>query len=730
MSSTKTSCNDIISKAEIKELDIFLKSLLIDIDQKVAFLESFSSPRSINASPQEVVSDKECNRITQYSAVKDRYSGPDLANVVRYEETDTVDNQCHVSNTNQIQQISGIINNKENPLANSSLLDDLSSIDPETTIFSPVEPVIPSNVVFSQNKTVDKSLNSISSVDTIIRPALTKMTQTHNVNVPFSKLDGIPFQLFNAILLDKSTNCYVNIGSRSAAYYGDYPYSYSGITHPACSFGENKYLLHIVSYIQVVLPDFKFNSAMVHKYIDGKCTMPLHSDDEECIEGGSEIVTISLGDTRNMEFRNKHTDSVENVPMMHGEVLVMSKTSQKHFKHGISASLSNDLRLSITLRLMRKPLPSTSEEDQSNSHDHNSLEIEATNIENINPHVSQQPLSVRPDQDGYQDGPLLPPNLDENTGYPPAPSHIRHPMQKSTWRPHIQPNPILHQNRERSQYTWHRQGWQPSQRPLLPLSQNSQPPPIEQMNISRPSQPRPLPPRPIPPRPIPPRPIPPRPMPPQQNRQPEPFLFSPEIVNSSANTGHQDEVLYVSSSMFSDLDALKMSTAKIKAHVFFYRGANSKQMMDKLKNDNDVQNLAKKNSICKVFLMTGTNNVDGVCQQRQSLQDACSDISNTIYYVQSLFPSAMLNVINILPRVTENRRIAIKELNDHIAALCEVNEKLNYIDTYSNKLLTFSNGSRKSTLFKNMYQNDIDNVHLNRDGVIKLAKHLKYISHC
>ena len=67
MSSTETSCNDIISKAEIKELDKFLKSLLIDIDQKVAFLESFSSPRSINASPQEVVfvSYKECNRITE-----------------------------------------------------------------------------------------------------------------------------------------------------------------------------------------------------------------------------------------------------------------------------------------------------------------------------------------------------------------------------------------------------------------------------------------------------------------------------------------------------------------------------------------------------------------------------------------------------------------------------------------------------------------------------------------
>ena len=79
----------------------------------------------------------------------------------------------------------------------SSLLDVLSSIDPEATIFSPVEPDIPSNVDFSRNKTVVKSLNSISSVDIIIRPALTEMTQTHNFNEPFSKLDGIPFFFFS-----------------------------------------------------------------------------------------------------------------------------------------------------------------------------------------------------------------------------------------------------------------------------------------------------------------------------------------------------------------------------------------------------------------------------------------------------------------------------------------------------------------------------------------------------
>ena len=182
--------------------------------------------------------------------------------------------------------------------------------------------------------------------------------------------------------------------------------------------------------------------------------------------------------------------------------------------------------------------------------------------------------------------------------------------------------------------------------------------------------------------------------------------------------------------MFADLDALKLSTDKIKSHVFFYRGADAYRMMEKLRNDVDVQNLVKKQTVSKVFLLTGSNNVDPICQKRQSLHDGCVSISKTIEYVQSLFPSAIVNLVNILPRVIENRRNIVNQLNHHIRSVCEMSpiNRLRYIDTYGIKLFTFHNGSRKSELFKCMYRNDTDNVHLNNNGMIKLGKHLKYLA--
>ena len=714
MENSNNSISHKISNAEIKKLDDYLQSLLHDIDNKVAILESLpspKSPRSINSSSQEIPLITEVSTSTQYNAVKD-VCDPNVMDVIRYEETDTVNNLETVSNVCQTHKVNSYFNNGQNPSFNTlSLLDDISSINPDKTLFSPVQPDKPSCEYFLSNETVDnKSLNSIPSIDTIVRPTLltSDMDQTFHVDHAFSKLDGTPFQLFNALLLDQSTKDYVTIGSRYAAYYGDYPYLYSGISHPARPYSANKYLSHIVSYIQIVLPDFKFNSAMVHKYHDGNCIMPQHSDNEESIEIGSDIVTVSLGDTRNMEFKNKYTGLVENVPMIHGEVLVMNKASQEHFMHSIPASLSNEMRISVTLRLIKPLSMETAKIDQPHSPDDNSSSRNKA-MTSENPNFFQPALFDPPD--GYQDNPLQPYHTNQDSRCPPAP--LQHSSKRPVWVPN-----------QRSQYSWHRQGWQPAQRSGMQSRQNLHSPSVELQNPRQPLPPRPIPPRPIPPRPAPPRPVPPRPTPPR----PDP----PKKNTYNISRGNEDEVLYISSSMFADLDATKMSTTKVKAHVFFYRGANSKQMMDRIKNDSEVQIIAKNNTISKVFLMTGTNNVDGICQQRQSQQDACTDISNTIQYVQTLFPSAIVNLINILPRTTGNRMNVIKDLNEHIAWCCEhdADNNLNYIDTYNIKLLTFSDGARKSTLFKCMYENDIDNVHLNRDGVIKLAKHLKYLSHC
>ena len=183
--------------------------------------------------------------------------------------------------------------------------------------------------------------------------------------------------------------------------------------------------------------------------------------------------------------------------------------------------------------------------------------------------------------------------------------------------------------------------------------------------------------------------------------------------------------------MFADINATKLTTDKIKAHVFYYRGADSYQMMDKLKRDEKIQILANQKRVSKVFILTGSNNVDQICNKRQTLNDGCCSMAQTIDYVKSLFSSAAINVLNILPRTSENRQSVINQLNGFIRSFCEQDKshQLTLVDTYATNLFTFPNGIRRPELFKFLYKHDYDNVHLNNSGVIKLGRYLKYLAH-
>ena len=605
----------------------------------------------------------------------------------------------------------------------STLLDEISSINSECC-FSPVEPdvslVEPDLLIVKSSLAkapINGSIETISSINTIARPSLLDdlndsvgNMDEHNVQIsemsviPYCKLNDRPFHLFSEIQLDLSTNGYLNLGSRSAAYYGQYPYTYSGITHASRPFTDNVYLMHVLSYIKIVMPDIVFNSAMIHRYNDGNSIIPHHSDNEACIENDSQIVTISLGETRDMEFKNKLSGTTKLVTLVHGEVFTMSKSSQHYYSHAIPATeVNKNTRLSITLRQI-KPVPSHTNSHRDND---NILPSAINTCPGENTTLHQTP-------DGYQD--------EQYSRYPfletQQPSHSNPVLNHAVTKP-------LTDTRQRSQFSWYREGWQPPP--------NRVPSPVPLPSIPHPQRHTPK--RTVLERPLLPR---------------EQFIFPPEQLHSSRSTTqhpprkakphrysqfrpfpkeNKDEVIFISSSMFADLDSQKLTTNKVKSHVFFYRGADSCRMLQKLKADPEFQGL-NKCKVSKVFLLTGTNNVDSVGNQRQNIHDCYNNISEIIDYVCSFFPSAAVNVVNILPRVQENRRNVIRQLNDHIKDYCQrSNNKLNFIDTYSTNLFTLPNGARKSELFKYTFRNDIDNVHLNNYGIVKLGRQLKYLAH-
>ena len=682
MSTKSPSENQSISQAEITELNKYLNDLLKEIDTKTTQMLNTSS--ALN----KLTHDCDENKLSISSSTIQYTSSPDadnidITNVAAYQELDMInDPVLSIEGKSFCFNVNEEVSSTEFDSFNS----DITLFSPICQNESPVSPVCSKADDVCCPKSTG-SLETISTINTICRPP---METNQSQEIAYTKLENSPFHLFNMSDLDATTTEYTKLGTRLVAYYGDYAYAYSNTEHKPRKFEQNSYLMHIISYIKIVLPKLKFNSVMIHKYVNGQSSMPNHSDDESCIENGSDIVSISLGDSRCMEFVHKDNGESIQVQLDHGDVLSMTRSSQNIFNHAILSESGKESRISITLRLIKPPC---NESQCDSTVPVNSANTSPEGFQDAGNNILPSFITNSPVEHlttvGYQD---IPQNL--------GPDPIRRAnLQTDSHRA------------EESPYHWHREGWQPPR---------SYPPRPPQLRPNSTGPPRQL----------------------EENQTG--IFFPPGQLHPSRRQAHtsssdfqpfyqkqKQDVVFISSSMFASLDPDKLSSNDVNAHVFFYRGADSYQMMDRLRRDVKVQDLANQKSVTKVFLMTGTNNVDNICNNTQSLRDACSSISQTISYVQTLFCTATVNVMNILPRVYENRKKVIGQLNSHIKHLVvkDKSEKINHVDTYTFRMFTSYDGTRKSDLFRKTHFNDNDNVHLNTPGVIKLGRHLKYLAH-
>ena len=203
------------------------------------------------------------------------------------------------------------------------------------------------------------SCNSFSS-DSLIVPSSDPIPSSSLCCLPYEAHDKQIFNMFELCKLEDSTSFTHFFNNRSASYYGLFPYQYGNTVHSPHDFAENTYLQKILNYVDVVYPTLKYNSAMIHKYECGEHFIPFHSDNEDDIENNSLILTISFGETRTLQFNEVGEGCWEDfVKLHHGDSLLMSKHSQRYFKHGIPKESNKGKRLSITLRLIkpRKSMP-------------------------------------------------------------------------------------------------------------------------------------------------------------------------------------------------------------------------------------------------------------------------------------------------------------------------------------------------------------------------------------
>ena len=87
--------------------------------------------------------------------------------------------------------------------------------------------------------------------------------------------------------------------------------------------------------------------------------------------------------------------------------------------------------------------------------------------------------------------------------------------------------------------------------------------------------------------------------------------------------------------------------------------------------------------------------------------------------------------MNILPRVSRVRNDVINAINEDITVICENNHRLTFLDTESEFcLFSDKQNQRKSSFFRPPRAvNEHDDVHLNNNGVARLARYLKKIAH-
>ena len=195
-----------------------------------------------------------------------------------------------------------------------------------------------------------------------------------NVILPsaVSKLD-VSFSSFN---VDDVIKCFnfttKESGNRSTCYFGAHSLEYGRTKHRPQPYPDSCPLFNdIFSKIYAFDSTFKPKNftCLVTLYPNGNSYIPLHSDDEISIAGGSNIYTVSLGSKRTLNFINQVGKlKPEAHEFDHGSVYVMTAESQNIWKHEIRPEPHEDKpRISLTFRHIPGPTDGTTTPDNNES---------------------------------------------------------------------------------------------------------------------------------------------------------------------------------------------------------------------------------------------------------------------------------------------------------------------------------------------------------------------------
>ncbi len=141
---------------------------------------------------------------------------------------------------------------------------------------------------------------------------------------------------------------------RLTAWYGDSKYNDSEeITKPT-----NPWTSELFTLKDKIEKEFgyQFNGVLLNLYRDNNDSVAWHRDKESRYGKRPVIASVSLGQTRNFDFRKKdHHQSKYSLPLPHGSLLIMKGDLQEYWEHRIAKStLPMRERINLTFRLVNK----------------------------------------------------------------------------------------------------------------------------------------------------------------------------------------------------------------------------------------------------------------------------------------------------------------------------------------------------------------------------------------
>ncbi|NMR35321.1 alpha-ketoglutarate-dependent dioxygenase AlkB [Chryseobacterium aquaticum] len=160
-------------------------------------------------------------------------------------------------------------------------------------------------------------------------------------------LQNTPWEQRTQKMYDKTV-----LTPRLTAWYGDSKsYDLDGNVS-----GTNPWTPELLSLKEKIQNQFgyQFNGVLLNLYRDNNDSVAWHRDKESRYGKYPVIASISLGQTRNFDFRKKdHHQSKYSLPLHNGSLLIMKGDLQENWEHRIAKSkLSMKERINLTFRFV------------------------------------------------------------------------------------------------------------------------------------------------------------------------------------------------------------------------------------------------------------------------------------------------------------------------------------------------------------------------------------------